>query len=194
MKKHLLLIATALFAVGCTQKSDYECRFTLNGETHLTLNFTNVKTPQTFYFLYNQSFPLDQFKKTFRVESDTTIEYTLSLNHPAEAPCWCDSIEFIMFLIQNETLTVNIDLANSNVTFEGFTKQICEHLTNNPTILAEDFENDESYFAKIDSTYADKQKSLDSAYSVGLLPQWFRDYQTENLSFHKVFFKTGLCL
>ena len=191
MKKQLFAIGIALLVAGCARQPEYECKFTLNGETHLTFNFTNVKTPQTFYFLYNQSFPLDQFKKTFRVESDTTIEYTLSLNHPAEAPCWCDSIEFIMFLIQNETLTVNIDLANSNVTFEGFTKQICEHLTNNPTILAEDFENDESYFAKIDSAYADKQKSLDSAYSVGLLPQWFRDYQTENLSFHKVFLKQG---
>ena len=57
MKKQLLLIATALFAVGCTQKSDYECRFTLNGETHLTFNFTNVDTPKSFAFFYDQSFP-----------------------------------------------------------------------------------------------------------------------------------------
>ncbi len=191
MKRQLLLIATALFAVGCTQKSDYECRFTLNGETHLTLNFTNVNTPKTFNFFYNQSFPLDQHKYTFRVESDTTFEYTLPLNHPAEAICYCDNIEFNMFLVQNEPLTANVDLANSDITFEGFTKQICYYLSNNPTWLYEDFENDESCFTKIDSRYADKQKSLDSAYTAGLIPKWFRDFQTDNLSFYKVFFKQG---
>ena len=55
--------------------------------------------------------------------------------------------------------------------------------------MFEDFENDESCFAKLDSRYADKQKSLDSAYTAGLLPKWFRDLQTENLSFHKVLLK-----
>ena len=189
MKKQLFAIGIALLVAGCARQPEYEYKFTLNGETHLTFNFTNVKTPKTFNFFYNQSFPLDQFKKTFRVESDTTFEYTLSLNHPAEAICYYDNMEFNIFLVQDEPLTVNLDLANSDVSFEGFTKQICDHLTNNPTWLSEDFENDESCFAKIDSRYADKQKSLDSAYSAGLLPKWFRDYQTENLSFNQVVLK-----
>ena len=97
MKKQLLLIATALFAVGCAQKSDYECRFTLNGETHLTFNFTNVDKPESFMLGYFQTFPVDAQHKMFSVECDTTFEFTLSLNHPAEAQCYCDNIEFNMF-------------------------------------------------------------------------------------------------
>lgn len=189
MKKQLFAIGMALLVAGCARQPEYECKFTLNGETHLTFNFTNVDKPKSFSFFYNQSFPTNQHRRIFSVESDTTIEYTLPLNHPTEAPCWCDNFDFIMFLVQNETLTVNIDLANSTVSFDGFTEQICNYLTNNPTWLFEDFENDESCFAKLDSRYADKQKSLDSAYTAGLLPKWFRDLQTENLSFHKVFLK-----
>ena len=189
MKKQLLAIGIVLLIAGCTRQPEYECKFTLNGETNLIFNFTNVNTPKSFSFFYNQSFPTNQHRRIFSVESDTTIEYTLPLNHPTEAPCWCDNFDFIMFLVQNETLTVNIDLANSTVSFDGFTEQICNYLTNNPTWLFEDFENDESCFAKLDSRYADKQKSLDSAYTAGLLPKWFRDLQTENLSFHKVFLK-----
>ena len=187
--KQLFAIGIALLVAGCARQPEYECKFTLNGETNLIFNFTNVNTPKSFSFFYNQSFPTNQHRRIFSVESDTTIEYTLPLNHPTEAPCWCDNFDFIMFLVQNETLTVNIDLANSTVSFDGFTEQICNYLTNNPTWLFEDFENDESCFAKLDSRYADKQKSLDSAYTAGLLPKWFRDLQTENLSFHKVFLK-----
>lgn len=189
MKRHLLLIATALFAAGCTQKTDYECQFTLNGETHLTFNFTNVDKPESFMLGYFQTFPYDAQHKMFSVECDTTFEFTLSLNHPAEATCYYNNMEFNMFLVQDKPLTVNLDLANSDLTFEGFTEQICYYLTNHPTALFEDFENDESCFAKIDSRYADKQKSLDSAFFAGLLPKWFRDYQTENLSFNKVVLK-----
>ena len=191
MKKQLFAIGIALLVAGCARQPEYECKFTLNGETHLTLNFTNVNTPKSFSFFYNQSFPTNQHTRIFSVECDTTFEFTLPLNHPTEAPCWCDNFDFIMFLVQNETLTVNIDLANSTVSFDGFTEPICNYLTNNPTWLFEDFENDESCFAKLDSRYADKQKSLDSAYTAGLLPKWFRDLQTENLSFHKVFLKQG---
>ncbi len=114
MKKQLLLIATALFAVGCAQKSDYECQFTLNGETHLTFNFTNVDKPDSFIFGYHQSFPLDQHKFILSIESDTTFEFTLPLNHPAEATCQfrSDYSYFNIFLVQNESLTVNVDIAN----------------------------------------------------------------------------------
>lgn len=191
MKKQLFAIGIALLVAGCARQPECECKFTLNGETHLTFNFTNVDKPESFMLGYFQTFPYDAQHKMFSVECDTTFEFTLSLNHPAEAQCYCDNIEFNMFLVQNEPLTVNVDLANSDLTFEGFTEQICYYLTNHPTALFEDFENDESCFAKIDSRYADKQKSLDSAYTAGLLPKWFRDYQTENLSYHKVFFKQG---
>ena len=191
MKKQLLAIGIVLLIAGCARQPEYECKFTLNGETNLIFNFTNVNTPKSFSFFYNQSFPTNQHRRIFSVECDTTFEFTLPLNHPTEAPCWCDNFDFIMFLVQNETLTVNIDLANSTVSFDGFTEPICNYLTNNPTWLFEDFENDESCFAKLDSRYADKQKSLDSAYTAGLLPKWFRDLQTENLSFHKVFLKQG---
>ena len=188
MKKQLLLIATALFAVGCTQKSDYECQFTLNGETHLTFNFTNVDTPKSFAFFYNQSFPADQHQYIFSIEHDTTIEYTLPLNHPAEAICYCRSnnLSFNMFLVQNEPLIANYDMENDSIWFVGFTKPICEHLSCNPTWLYEDYDIDASAFAKIDKAYQLKQKSLDSAFNAKQLPKWFYDLQTENLLYHKI--------
>ena len=188
MKKQLLLIATALFAAGCTQKSDYECRFTLNGETHLTFNFTNVDTPKSFAFFYNQSFPADQHQYIFSIEHDTTIEYTLPLNHPAEAICYCRSnnLSFNMFLVQNEPLIANYDMANDSIWFVGFTKPICEHLSCNPTWLYEDYDEDVSCFAKIDKAYLSKQKSLDSAFNAKQLPKWFYELQTENLLYHKI--------
>lgn len=188
MKKQLLLIATALFAVGCTQKSDYECQFTLNGETHLTFNFTNVDTPKSFAFFYNQSFPGGQHQYIFSVEHDTTIEYTLPLNHPAEAICYCRSnnLTFNMFLVQNEPLIANYDMANDSIWFVGFTKPICEHLSSNPTWLYEDYDEDTSCFAKIDKAYLSKQKSLDSAFNAKQLPKWFYELQTENLLYHKI--------
>ena len=84
MKKQLFAIGMALLVAGCAKQPDYECKFTLNGETHLTFNFTNVDTPKSFAFFYNQSFPGGQHQYIFSVEHDTTIEYTLQLNHPAE--------------------------------------------------------------------------------------------------------------
>lgn len=187
MKKQLLLIATALFAVGCTQKSDYECRFTLNGETHLTFNFTNVDTPKSFEFFYDQSFPSDIHHYFFSVEHDTIIEYTLPLNHPAEVRCGCDDMGFIMFLVQNEPLTVNVNLANRTFSFEGFTKAICDYLTEHPTDLFEDYSSGD--FAKIDKVYQQKQKDLKSAFAAGKLPKWFFDLETENLLFANTFYK-----
>ncbi|MBR6082308.1 MAG: hypothetical protein IKP62_05215 [Salinivirgaceae bacterium] len=187
MKKPLLLIATALFAVGCTQKSDYECRFTLNGETHLTFNFTNVDTPKSFKFFYDQSFPSDIHRYFFSVEHDTIIEYTLPLNHPAEVRCGCDDMGFIMFIVQNEPLTVNVNLTNRTFSFEGFTKAICDYLTEHPTDLFEDYSSGD--FAKIDKVYQQKQKDLKSAFAAGKLPKWFFDLETENLLFANTFYK-----
>ena len=188
MKKHLLLIATALFAAGCAQKSDYECQFTLNGETHLTFNFTNVDTPKSFAFFYNQSFPRGQHQYIFSVEHDTTIEYTLPLNHPAEAICYCRSnnLTFNMFLVQNELLIANYDMANDSIWFVGFTKSICEYLSRHPTDYYERYSIDTSIFAKIDRAYQLKQKSLDSAFAAGQLPKWFYDLQTENMFYNTI--------
>ena len=181
MKKHLLLIATALLVAGCARQPEYECKFTLNGETHLIFNFKNVNTPKSFSFFYNQSFPADQHHYLFSVEHDTIIEYTLPLNHPAEAPCQCYDMGFTMFLVQNEPLTVNIDIANETFTFEGFTKPICEYLTEHPTDLFEDYST--GGFAKIDKVHQQQQKDLKSAFVAGKLPKWFFDLQTENLLF-----------
>lgn len=201
MKKQLLLIATALFAVGCTQKSDYECRFTLNGETHLTFNFTNVDKPDSFIFGYHQSFPLDQHKFILSIESDTTFEFTLPLNHPAEATCQfrSDYSYFNIFLVQNESLTVNVDIANKDAEFIGFTKPICEYLSYHPTSLDEDYDEDASCFAKIDKAFLSKQKTLDSAYAARKVPKWFYDFEKECLNIKEYAIKysyaqnIGLC-
>ena len=188
MKKQLFAIGIALLVAGCVRQPEYECNFTLNGETHLTFNFTNVDTPKSFAFFYNQSFPGGQHQYIFSVEHDTTIEYTLQLNHPAEAICYCRSnnLSFNMFLVQNEPLIANYDMANDSIWFVGFTKPICEHLSCNPTWLYEDYDVDASCFAKIDKAYLSKQKFLDSAYTAGLLPKWFYNLQTENLLYNKI--------
>ena len=57
MKKQLFAIGMVLLVAGCAKQPDYECKFTLNGETQLTLNFINVDKPESFAFFYDQSFP-----------------------------------------------------------------------------------------------------------------------------------------
>ena len=181
MKKQLFAIGIALLVAGCARQPEYECKFTLNGETHLTFNFTNVDKPKYFKVYYVQSFPANVHSYTFNIEHDTTIEYTLPLNHPAEANIQnrTDRKDLYIFLVQNEPLTVNVNMANSTFSFEGFTGPICDYLTEHPTELIEDCNTGD--FAEIDKVYQQKQKDLKSAFAAGKLPKWFFDLQTENL-------------
>lgn len=188
MKKQLFAIGMVLLVAGCAKQPDYECKFTLNGETQLTLNFINVDKPESFAFFYDQSFPAEQYQKIFSVESDTTFEYVLPLNHPAQATCVNRCFSFYMFLVQNEPLTVTVDLANDTLAYEGFTQSICSFL--NATTFYNEYESDQSYFSKIDADFAFKQKQLDSAYAAGQLPKWFFDLKTDDLYFeNNVLFK-----
>ncbi|MBO7144095.1 MAG: redoxin domain-containing protein [Salinivirgaceae bacterium] len=193
MKKQLFAIGLALLIAGCARQPEYERKFTLNGETHLTLNFTNVDSPNSFLLGYLLSFPFIPHNYVFSVENDTTFEFTLPLNHPAEAILQCASNDsyIYIFLVQNEPLTINYDIANDTFSAEGFTKPICQYLMNHPTILFEGFDEDASCFAKIEKAYQLKQKALETAFATRQVPKWFYDYEKECLNVNEISMKFG---
>lgn len=165
-----------------------------NSKAFIRINFENVLSSFQLQFDYYPHLHLTRLKTgEFEINKDTTILISLTTHMPQKHNFKVLDLKLPVFIVQNDTVQINIDLKHDEIRYSGANANINayyltvnEHYQNNFKKYAQLHGNEldpwEQIFEEMDSIAA---VELDLLKSTKIpIPEWFKDLEKQRIIFH----------
>ena len=196
MKNVLLIILVLNFCNSKANDTEDVLKLSYKDSSVLRFHITNCFDNHYYCLIYNSYFPFNQIKKEITFYKDTVLLYSICINHPVIVSLFelkNSQLFFRFFSLPKDTLDIYLSIdSTKEIKYKGRTASISNYLTKGSQIISPFPGNEEdisTYDKKIDSTTQLKRNALFEFNKSEKLPNWYIDYETQNIEFEGAFDK-----